>query len=256
MSFCDDCFKAVRHEGTPVGKIEKINGVETYITLPEGQYKKDTAILFLCDIWGMRFPNSQLLADDYARNGYATYIPDYLNDDPITEAMFNPATGPSQEWADRHKAEHTRPPLDAVIKGLKEHGITTFGAAGYCLGGRYAFDLAFDHVINVAVIAHPAQLKAPADLERYASTCTAPLLINGCEVDRQFPIAAQTQADELLGNGKFKPGYSRTYSPGCSHGFAVRGDPKDPRVIEGKERAFKASIEWFRKYLPEMQSKL
>jgi hypothetical protein len=61
MSFCDDCFKgaysgtyvqrrnlivlpAVRHEGTPVGKVEKINGVETYVTLPEGQYKKDTAI--------------------------------------------------------------------------------------------------------------------------------------------------------------------------------------------------------------------
>jgi hypothetical protein len=46
--------------------------------------------------------------------------------------MFSPTTGPSKEWADRHGTEHTRPPLDAVIKGLKERGITIFGATGYC----------------------------------------------------------------------------------------------------------------------------
>lgn len=51
-----------------------------------------------------------------------------------------------------------------------------------------------------------------------------PLLINSCETDSQFPPEKQKIADELLGGGKYAPGYERTYWDGCSHGFAVRGD--------------------------------
>jgi len=246
---CVDCFKGVRHEGTPSGKIEKINGVETYIALPEGDYKKDTAILFLTDVFGMQFPNNQLLADDFARNGFATYIPDYLDGDPVTLEMMSKNAAVPEDWKARHTLENTRVPLDAVIKGLQERGITVFGASGYCLGGRFVFDLAFEHAIKVSVTAHPSRLQIPEELEKYATTCNAPLLINSCETDGQFPIEAQTKADEIFGDGKFKPGYLRTYSDGCKHGFAVRGDLSDPKVVAGKERAFKASVEWFQKYL-------
>lgn len=31
--------------------------------------------------------------------------------------------------------------------------------------GRYVFDLAFDHVIDVAIVSHPSLLKSPQDLE-------------------------------------------------------------------------------------------
>ena len=51
-----------------------------------------------------------------------------------------------------------------------------------------------------------------------------PVLFNTCEVDPQFPIESQKIADELLGDGKYSPGYKRTYWDGCTHGFAVRGD--------------------------------
>jgi len=51
-------------------------------------------------VFGMQFPNSQLLADDFARNGFATYIPDYLNGDPVTQAMLDSAKGAGipTEW--------------------------------------------------------------------------------------------------------------------------------------------------------------
>ena len=61
-------------------------------------------------------------------------------------------------------------------------------------------------------------------LQKYKKEATAPLLINSCEVDAQFPIESQKVADEVLGNGQFAPGYERTYWEGCHHGFAVRGD--------------------------------
>lgn len=42
-----------------------------------------------------------------------------------------------------------RPSLDKVIAALKEEGVTKFGATGYCFGGRYTFDLAFDNIIHM-----------------------------------------------------------------------------------------------------------
>jgi hypothetical protein len=85
--------------------------------------------------------------------------------------------------------------------------------------------------------------------QKYATVSKAPLLINSCEVDKAFLLEAQSQADAILGGGRFAPGYHREYFAGCSHGFAVRGDMSDPVVKAGKEGAFKASVEWFAKYL-------
>ena len=39
--------------------------------------------------------------------------------------------------------------------------------------------------------------------QTYAEKATAPLLINACEVDQQFPIEAQAKADEIFGKSKF-----------------------------------------------------
>lgn len=65
-------------------------------------------------------------------------------------------------------------------------------------------------------------LKVPDDFHGLIEKSNAPLLINSCEVDPQFPQESQKIADEVLGDGKYKPGYLRTYWPGCKHGFAVR----------------------------------
>jgi hypothetical protein len=61
-------------------------------------------------------------------------------------------------------------------------------------------------------------------IQKLRDVSTNPLLINSCEVDRQFPAENQALADSILGDGKYKPGYERTYWEGCEHGFAVRGD--------------------------------
>ena len=73
-----------------------------------------------------------------------------------------------------------------MVEGLKSEGITHLAAVGYCFGGtsliskdfidnnnslvhmtigRYVFDLAFENIIKVSVVAHPSLLKAPDDLE-------------------------------------------------------------------------------------------
>ncbi|KAL5492295.1 hypothetical protein ACEPAI_3742 [Sanghuangporus weigelae] len=245
MSLCQDCVSGVTHEGVPTGKIEEIAGVRTYVAIPpEGTaYDKTKAVLFLPDVFGIDLVNSRLLADDFAKNGFQTYLPDYLNGDPIVELN---ASFDFPSWLAKHGAEQTRPPLDKVIAALKEKGVTSFGATGYCFGARYVFDLAFDGVIKAAVVSHPSLLQVPEDLEKFKAT-GVPLFINSCETDQMYPAESQKLGDEILGGGKTETeNYKRAYFPKCVHGFAVRGDLSIPEVKFGKEQAFVNAVQWFK----------
>ncbi|KAI0064876.1 alpha/beta-hydrolase [Artomyces pyxidatus] len=250
MSFCEHCIRGVRHEGTAEGTLETINGIPTYVVKPSGDYPKDKAILYLTDIFGLELPNNKLLADDFARNGFQVYAPDFFEGDPApADLLYDDGKEfDFPAWFPKHDAERAGKRLRAVIEGLKERGITKFGATGYCYGGRLMFDVAFDNLIQVGATSHPSLLQ-PEDLEKYAKLSKAPLLINTCEDDFQFPKEKQEKADAVFGDGKFAPGYSRPYFPGCEHGFAIRGDLSNPLVKAGKEGAFKNTVEWFIKYL-------
>ncbi|KAF8207967.1 dienelactone hydrolase endo-1,3,1,4-beta-D-glucanase [Mycena galopus ATCC 62051] len=249
MSFCKDCVKGVTHNGIAEGNLDIIGGIECYVATPAVDYPKDKVVLFLTDACGLPLINNKLLADDYARNGFKTIAPDLFHGDPIPTNVLDPGViFDIMGWFNNgHDQAHTRPIIDKVIAALKADGVTTFAAVGYCFGGRYVFDLAFDNIIVASATAHPSFLHVPADLEKYAAVSKAPLLINSCTDDEQFPLAAQAKADEIFAG--FAPGYKREYFDGCTHGFAVRGDLSDPKVKAGMEGAFKATIKWFIKYV-------
>nr|GAT50045.1 dienelactone hydrolase endo-1,3,1,4-beta-D-glucanase [Mycena chlorophos] len=252
--FTEHCFVAVTHEGTPEGKIQHIGGIESYVATPKEPYNKEKVLVFLTDIFGLALPNNRLLADDFARNGFKTVVPDLFEGDPIP---VSPPEGWSRDaWAPKHTPAQVRPIVDKVIAALKAEGYTKFAGAGFCFGARYVFDLAFENTLNVSIVSHPSRLVVPDDLHKYVAESKSPLLINSCEVDSAFPIESQSKADEIFGDGKFAPGYLRTYWPGCNHGFAVRGDMSNPQVKAGKEGAFKASVEWLVMLRPhELNSK-
>ncbi|KAH9174743.1 alpha/beta-hydrolase [Lactarius sanguifluus] len=247
MSFCKNCISGVRHEGTAEGTYEEINGIKTYVATPKTDYPKDKAIIYLADVFGLELNNNLLLVDDFARNGFKVYAPDLFEGDPVTQDAFDPGSNfDLNKWFPNHTAGHTGKRVRTVIEELKSKGITVFGATGYCYGARLVFDLAFENIFRVSVVSHPSLLK-PEDLDTYLAKSKAPLLINSCEIDQQFPKEFAATTDEKF--AKFEPGYKRTYWEGCSHGFVVRGDPKNPVVAAAKEGAFKASVEWFINYL-------
>ncbi|KAI0676103.1 alpha/beta-hydrolase [Trametes maxima] len=246
---CDDCVQGVRHEGEPTGKIEKIGGIESYVAVPEGDYPKDKVVLFLSDIFGIPLVNNKLLVDDFARNGFRTIMPDLFNGEPGPESGLSKISQDERNaWLSRHGPESWKGVLDAVVDALQAEGVTWIGTTGYCFGAPPAWYLALKGSSKVTVVTHPSRLRTPEDLEEYRDKAKAPLLINGCEVDQMFPTEAQAKADEILGGGKFAPGYERTYWDGCQHGFAVRGDLSNPKVKAGKEGAFIATVKFFKMY--------
>ena len=163
--------------------------------------------------------------------------------DPVPADALETGNFDVWAWIDKRGPKFAEPIAKKVIAALKESGVTKFGTVGFCFGARIGFNLAFEGVSSVTVATHPSHLEVPADLEvrvftgcgdqtstdftstlqKYATT-NAPLLINSCTVDQMFPLDAQAKADEILGGGKFAPGYVREYWDGCVHGFAVRGD--------------------------------
>ncbi|KAH9933391.1 alpha/beta-hydrolase [Fomitopsis serialis] len=250
MSLCKHCVSGVRHEGTPEGKFEEFGGVRCYVATPTVDYPKDKAILYLTDIFGIDLPNHQLLADDYARNGFKVIVPDILYDDPAPfDALDAGSTWDFMAWLAKHGGETVLPVLAKVVPALQSSGISKIAALGFCYGARPAFDLAFLNTVSVVVVSHPSLLKVPEDIEKYKAVSKAPLLINSCEIDMMFPSDAQAATDKVLGGGAFAPGYERTYWEGCTHGFSVRGDLSDPKVKAGKEGVFKASVEFLIKHL-------
>ena len=63
----DHCVTGVKHTGDPQGKIEEINGVETYVAFPSSKAKG--VILFYADVFGPLYVNNMLIMDYFAEQG-------------------------------------------------------------------------------------------------------------------------------------------------------------------------------------------
>lgn len=63
------CASGSLHTGTPTGKLGKVYGLETYTAQAPGASPKGI-IVIIPDAFGLPLLNNQILADDYAKNGY------------------------------------------------------------------------------------------------------------------------------------------------------------------------------------------
>ncbi|KAI0029561.1 Alpha/Beta hydrolase protein [Vararia minispora EC-137] len=227
----------VRHEGTPEGTFEEIAGIRCYVAEPAGEYSKSGAVVYFSDACGLSLPNNLLLCDDFARNGFLVVAPDLFAGDDVPISAFESGVAVKafgrERWLALHTPAHTFARVKPVFDALRARGVKRIAGTGYCYGGRLVFDFAIAGALDAAA--------------RYARTARAPLLVNACEIDREFPPTMQSAVRELLAG--FEPGFKQECFAGCSHGFAIRGDLSIPRVKQGKEDAFTNTVQWFKTYL-------
>jgi dienelactone hydrolase len=108
--------------------------------LPTKEHK-DLAVLFLPDVLGI-WQNSQLMADQFAANGYHTLIVDIFNGDALP--LNRPEDFDMKKWIlegsdgqNPHTSEAVDPIVEAATTFLKEQqGANKIGAVGYCFGGK------------------------------------------------------------------------------------------------------------------------
>lgn len=113
--------------------------VDTYITYPKGNKAPEKAIIFLTDIIGI-YNNSQLLADEFANNGYLTVVPDLFQGDPIKLGDMEAGKANLPAWIGKHQPANVDPVVEATIKYVREElGVKKVGAVGYCFGGKVGY---------------------------------------------------------------------------------------------------------------------
>ena len=152
------CASGFKHEGTPTGEVKDIDGgefqkigdsiraefpranispaVNTYISFPKDNKTPEKAIIFVTDIFGI-FSNSQLLADEFASQGYLTVIPDLFKGDQISVNDMDSGKVDFPAWMPKHQPDNIDPIVAASIKYVRETlGVKKVAAVGYCFGAK------------------------------------------------------------------------------------------------------------------------
>lgn len=243
------CFMGFRHEGQPKGSLQEIFDLETYIAKPQvSQCCKSTKVTYedkyiviLTDIYGHKFNNVQLIADELAdKTGLSVLVPDILFGDPVIKLDGSTHL---QEWLSKHSPEKTiNEAVQPFLQKLRDEKKPSFvGVIGYCFGAKFAIQqLAEDGLADVSAVAHPSFVT----IEEIAAIAKEkPLLISAAETDPVFTkeLRHQTEA-KLMEKGNR---YQLDLFSGVSHGFAARGDISDPWVKYCKEKVLADQIHWF-----------
>lgn len=242
------CTIGVKHDGEASGSSIKIGSIDAYVAEPKGNtVHKDTAILFLSDVIGI-WQNSQLLADQFAANGYYTVVPDLFNGDPI--ALNRPEGFDLMSWLTKgsngknpHTFEAVDPIVEAGLKFLQEKGYKKIGSVGYCFGAKYVVRyMPKGKGIDVGFIAHPSFVE-----ESELAAIDGPLSIAAAETDQIFPAEKRHKSETILVETK-QPYQINLYS-GVAHGFSVRCDVKNKVEKYAMEQAFLQAVTWFDEHL-------
>lgn len=115
-------------------------------------------MLIVTDVIGHKFVNVQLIADQFAANGYFVVMPDLFHGDAIP--LNRPADFDFMAWRGKHPVQRVTPIVEAAIKEMKKLGVKTIGAVGYCFGAKYVVRHLKPGEIDAGYVAHPSFIDA------------------------------------------------------------------------------------------------
>ncbi|CAN8100444.1 unnamed protein product [Discula destructiva] len=224
-------------QGEASGEIRSIsNGTQVYFT---GPADAETGVLFLTDIFGINFINSQLVADSYGAQGYYTIMPDLFRGDPVP--VDRASTFDFAGWQARNQPATIDPVIQRALDDITAHtSIKRLGVVGYCFGGKYVARWLGRGVpaIVAGYTAHPSNVAAA----EWAAV-GAPLSIANAELDTTWPLPQARLAEDILRNASIA-WQLNTYSD-VPHGFGIRANESLPLQVFAKEQAFVQAVTWF-----------
>ena len=214
--------------------------------------------------------NPQLIADQFAANGYWVVMPDLFQGDAIELNQLGTGNFDIMTWLTKGRPEgkgHLPDTVDPIVEKtlayMKEQGAKKIGAVGYCFGGKYvARFLAKGKGVDVGFTAHPSfvdeaelrgmtgplSIAAAGKLRKPDKTWNNAITNNIAETDTIFPEDKRHESERILKDMGSIP-YQMVLYSGVEHGFAVRGDLNKPEIKFAKEAAFIQAVQWFDEFL-------
>ncbi|KAK6456981.1 dienelactone hydrolase [Scheffersomyces xylosifermentans] len=239
MSLSPCCFKTFYHEGEAKGKFSTVGGLDSYVIGEE--FGNEKIIVILTDIFGYKYNNIHLVADQLSQLGkYQIIIPDILKGDPVVSLEnFDRAT-----WFGNHGVDITGPIVDSFLSKLKEEKTPKkLFAIGYCFGSKFALDqLTEDGHLTAAAVAHPSLFTEDA-----VEKVTKPLLISVGVTDASFGEELREKTVRILSTKKDLLWQLDLFS-NAPHGYACRGNLADPQIKHAKEKTIIDQISFFSQF--------
>ncbi|KAF9807351.1 hypothetical protein IEO21_08263 [Rhodonia placenta] len=254
---CVDCVSGNVHTGTPVGEEITLAGLSTYAT---GDPNSQRIVVFGIDVFGWRFVNTRLLADEYATRGFRVYIPDLFDGYEHPQWTLNAAAEDNPSFFLKllkplilltvvpFVLRNSKSAQSAKIGGLLAHlraaapRAAKVGFIGYCWGGRYA--LTMNAQFDATVAAHPSLVTFPAELKDIGN----PIMFLLAARDHGYDGARGRETEKIL-KGRGLPAVEVRVYDGVNHGWTIRCNMDDPKQREARDDAKERAIGWFEKYL-------
>ncbi|OBZ72821.1 Protein AIM2 [Grifola frondosa] len=260
---CAECVSGSVHTGTPTGTEITLASLSTYAV---GDESSKRIIVMGADIFGWKFINTRLLADEYAARGFRVLVPDFFDGAHLCYELPEwtlSANDPANETATlfqrfiarpislfilapfvlRHTQPNQTAKLTAVAAHLREaYPDAKIGYVGFCWGGRYALTL--NALFDATFAAHPSLVKYPAELVAIEK----PISFAIAATD-YFYDAAQGKDTEKRLKEKGLTDVEVIIYEGVPHGWTMRANLADPKKKEARDKAVEQVINWFDKYL-------
>ncbi|KAJ5790001.1 uncharacterized protein N7518_007012 [Penicillium psychrosexuale] len=237
------CTVGSLHEGEARGEIKEIDNISTYLVYPGNKSTKN-AILILTDVIGHTLINAQLIADQFAANGYFVVMPDLFGGDSVP--MNRPEGFNIHDWAKNHQPAQTDPIIDTILKEMRESlGCQNIGGVGYCFGGKYVCRYLSPGKLDVGYTAHPTNVEV-TELENVRG----PLSIAAAGKDFMLTMEKRHESEKIL--EKLDLPFQINLFSDVEHGFAVRCDLSKSHNRFAKEQAFLQAVAWFNQYLKSL----
>ncbi|KAL4938782.1 hypothetical protein BDV06DRAFT_200146 [Aspergillus oleicola] len=258
------CLQAFPWNGTPAGRIDKIESNQVYIAGPKPYPTSSSpessriGILIIHDMLGWTFPNIRLLADRYASaTGATVYVPDFfggevLPHDLLIAGRFNEVPDLAGFRARNTRDGREKEIFDVATELRCRHDILI--AIGYCWGGWAAFRLGAEDphspladtppLADAVIVAHPSLL-TKEDIDGVI----VPTQILAPEHDPIFNDDLKRYTFDSLVRRGVK--FDWQHFPGVEHACLSRGDTSRPGEKEALERGMGAVASWV-KYVAGM----
>ncbi|XP_037415745.1 endo-1,3;1,4-beta-D-glucanase-like [Triticum dicoccoides] len=217
--------------------VDSLGGIAAYVA---GVRESKAAVVLISDIFGFEAPILRKIADKVASSGYFVVVPDFLHGDPFVPEN---ADRPIQVWIKEHPLGKAFEEAKPVIAALKEQGVSTVGAAGYCWGAKVVAELAKANEIQAAVMSHPSAVTVD-DIKEVK----CPIAVLGAENDKTSPPELVKQFEQVLSSNTGIAHFVKIF-PGVSHGCPVRYKNEDAGAVKSAEEALSDMIDWFNKNL-------
>lgn len=231
------CLKKFDHDGEAIGVMKTLGGLESYVAGDDKSF--DNVIVFLTDIFGHKFKNTQLVADVISKmTGMKVVVPDIIDNDPLTDM------NKLNEWFGKHGPHITGPivkkffqDFDAECKPKK------LFALGFCFGALFIPELlAEDGPLTAGAMAHPTLFGADA-----FDVIKKPLLISTGADDVRFTQELRDAAVQKLLDNKVR--FELNLFHNAPHGYEIKGDMSDPLVKYAKEKTMLDQASFFASFI-------